>query len=323
MAYLPTLRPRWGRRSAALGALLWLLLLLPRIGDSPETALMQRIVLLAILVIVPLGLSLVPAPQSKDRDAWMYQLALLAQPLGAIAAIVSFLIEPGVPAAILAFLWFCETAVIALLGLWRIGHPEFRSAAEVSINAGLIYLPVGSGWLIVSRLGIQLFGYGDAIILLTAVHFHFAAYVAPILAGLAGRKLSKYGRVNQVFKLATTGIIVGIPLVAAGITFSPQLAFVGTISISLGLFLLAILVAGWIVPSLGVLPAQILLLISSASSLPAMAFACLYAYSIVFKKLFLAIPQMAATHGVVNAFGFALCGLVAWSIMDRSNKHNT
>jgi hypothetical protein len=320
MAYLPTLRPRWGRRSATLGALLWSLLLLPPIGDSPETALMQRVVLLGVLVIVPLGLSLVPATQSKDQNAWMYQLTLLAQPFGAIAALVSFLIEPAVPAAILASLWFCVTAVIALLGLWRFGQPEFRSAAEVSINAGLIYLPVGSGWLIVSRLGFQLLGYGETIILLTVVHFHFAAYAAPILAGLAGRKL-RYGRVDRVFKLAPIGIIAGIPLVAAGISFSPYLAFVGTILLSLGLFLLAILVAGWIVPSVGVLPAQILLLISSASSLPAMTFACLYAYSIVFKKLLIDIPKMAMTHGIVNAFGFALCGLIAWSIINRANTH--
>jgi len=282
---------------------------------------MQRIVLLGILVIVPLGLSLVPAPQSKDRDVWIYHLALLVQPFGAIAAIVSFLINPDVPAAILASLWFCVTAVIALLGLWRFRLPEFRSAAEVSINAGLIYLPVGSAWLIVSRLGIQLLGYGDTIILLTAVHFHFAAYAAPLLAGLAGRKLSKYGRVDQVFKLAPIGIIAGIPLVAAGITSSPYVAFVGTILISLALFLLAILVAGWIVPSVGVLPAQILLLVSSASSLPAMTFACLYAYSIVFKKLLIDIPKMAMTHGIVNAFGFALCGLIAWAIINRADTH--
>jgi YndJ-like protein len=65
-------------------------------------------------------------------------------------------------------------------------------------------------------------------------------------------------------------------------------------------------------------PAQVLLLISSASSLPAMSFACIYAYSIVFKKLLIDIPQMAMTHGVINAFGFSLCGLIAWTIVELS-----
>jgi hypothetical protein len=312
-----TLKPGWGIRSATMGGVVWLLLFLPRIGDSPETALIQRIVLLGILVIVPLALSLVPAPESKEQEVWLYQLALLAQPFGAIAAIASFLLEPGVPAAILACFWFCVTAVIALLGLWRLDEPELRSAAEVSISAGLIYLPVGGAWLVVSRLGIQLLGYGETIILLTAVHFHFAAYAAPILAGLAGRKLSTYGSVNRVFKLTPIGIITGTPLVAAGITLSPIVALAGTVLISIGLVLLAILVVGWILPSIRSLPAQMLLLISSVSTFPAMILASLYAYSIVFKRLVIDIPQMAMAHGILNAFGFALCGLIAWSILAR------
>ncbi|MGH9968818.1 MAG: YndJ family protein [Pyrinomonadaceae bacterium] len=317
MVNFPALKPGWARRSAALGGAVWLLLFLPRIGDSPETALIQRIVLLGILVIVPLALSLVPAPRSEEENTWLYKTAVLAQPFGAIAVIASFLLEPGGPAAVLAFLWFCVTAVIALFGLWRLGIPEFRSAAEVSINAGLIYLPVGGGWLVVSRLGVQLLGYGDTIILLTAVHFTFAAYAAPILAGLAGRKLIKSRSVDRVFKVVPIGIIAGTPLVAGGITFSPVMALVGAVMISIGLVLLAILVVGWIVPSIRSLPAQVLLLISSASSLPAMGLACVYAYSIVFKQLLIDIPQMAMTHGLLNAFGFALCGLIAWVILDH------
>ncbi len=103
---------------------------------------MQRIVLLGILVIVPLALSLVPASDSRDEESLLYRLALLAQPFAAIGAVVSFLLEPGVPAAVLAFLWFCETALIAMFGLQRLSRPELRSSAEVSINAGLIFVPV-------------------------------------------------------------------------------------------------------------------------------------------------------------------------------------
>jgi len=46
-----------------------------------------------------------------------------------------------------------------------------------------------------------------------------------------------------------------------------------------------------------------------------MVLACLYAYSLVAKTLVIDIPHMAMTHGVINAFGFALCGLVAWSLV--------
>jgi hypothetical protein len=51
-----------------------------------------------------------------------------------------------------------------------------------------------------------------------------------------------------------------------------------------------------------------------------MALASLYAYSIVFHKLIVDIPQMAMTHGVINAFGFALCGMVAWVLLLRRER---
>jgi hypothetical protein len=276
---------------------------------------------LGILVIVPLGLSLVPASESRDGESWLYRLALLAQPFAAIGAVVSFLLEPGVPAAVFAFLWLCETALIAMVGLQRLGRPQLRSPAEVSINAGLIFVPVAGLWLVVHRLGIQLLGYGDTIILLTAVHFHFAAYAAPILAGLAGRRLRQFPGVNRVFTLTPIGIIAGTPLVAAGISFSPALALVGTVMISIGLVLLATLVVGWILPSMESIPGRVLLLLSSVSCLPAMLLACAYAYSIVFHKLIIDIPQMAMTHGVANAFGFSLCGLVGWCLVNRGNSY--
>jgi hypothetical protein len=174
-------------------------------------------------------------------------------------------------------------------------------------------------WLVVHRLGIQLLGYGDTIILLTAVHFHFAAYAAPILAGLAGRRLTQFAGVSRVFKFTPILIVAGTPLVAAGISFSPALAFAGTLLISTGLVLLAVLVAGWILPSMKSIPGRVLLLISTVSCLPAMVLACIYAYSIVFKQLLIDIPQMAMTHGILNAFGFSLCGLVAWCFVNREN----
>ena len=318
MEHFLTVKPYWGRRSAVVGGLVWILLFALQIGDSPETGLIQRIVLLGILVVVPLGLSLAPGANANEQNVWLYQLALFSQPFGAIAAVVSFLLTPGVPAALLASLWFVVTAVIALLGLSRLSKPELRSAAEISISAGMIYVPVAGSWLIVSRLGIQLLGYGATIILLTAVHFHFAAYAAPILAGLAGRKLIEKGNPNRAFKLVPLGIIAGTPLVAAGITFSPVLALVGTVMISISLVILSVLVVGWILPAIPSLSARILLLISSASTLPAMVLATAYAYSIVTHKLIIDIPQMAMTHGLINAFGFTLCGLAAWSLIVNS-----
>jgi hypothetical protein len=103
--------------------------------------------------------------------------------------------------------------------------------------------------------------------------------------------------------------------VAAGITVSPLLAMVGALVISAGLFLLALLVLIWIVPSLSSFSARFLLILSSVSSLVAMVLASLYAYSIFARTLIIDIPHMAMSHGILNAFGFSLCGLLAWAIV--------
>ncbi len=319
---LPHPQPRWGRRSALFGGLIWLSLLPVQLGDSAETGFIQRLVLLGILVVVPLALSLAPAPGTNDKDSWLFRLALLTQPIGAIATIPSFLIKPGPLAAAFVSLWFWVTGVIAFWGLSRLLRAELRNPPELSISAGLLFLPVGSSWLIVSRLGIQLAGFGDTIILLTAIHFHFAAYAAPILAGLAGRKLNESGAARTTFVLIPIGIIAGTPLVAVGISFSPLIALVGTLLIATAVFLLAILITFFIIPRIDSLTARILLSVSAISSACAMLLACVYAYSIVVKTLLIDIPQMAQSHGLLNGIGFVLCGLIAWSVVQRPSPSN-
>jgi hypothetical protein len=116
--------------------------------------------------------------------------------------------------------------------------------------------------------------------------------------------------------IAAICVIAGTPLVAAGITASPVIALVGATVISWGLFCLALLNLGWIVPGLEPFP-KVLLMVSSLASIHAMVLACIYAYSIVFHKLIVDIPQMAMTHGIANSFGFALCGLTAWIMILR------
>ena len=53
-----------------------------------------------------------------------------------------------------------------------------------------------------------------------------------------------------------------------------------------------------------------------------MVLACLYAYSLATHTLILTIPTMAITHGLLNAFGFVTCSLIAWSqIAPREVRH--
>ena len=307
---------------ALVGGAAWLLLLPFSLSDSPEVELIQRILLLGVLVIVPLGLTLIGIV--SERSSVLLNIAGASQPFAALAIIISSFLAPGVPAGGLALPWLITTSLIGLDGLLCLGH--LRSAegspfATLSLLAAMIYLPVGAVWLIMSRLGIQPLEFGDTIVLLTAVHFHFAGFAAPLLTGLTGQHLPASSTTRPIYMLAVVCVIAGTPLVAAGITFSPLLALVGATVISIGLVCLSLTTITSFMPLVSSLLPRVLLVVSSLSVIPAMALAGVYASSIVFHKLIVDIPQMAMTHGVMNAFGFALCGLVAWVlILSRSEK---
>ena len=307
----------FSRRSAAVGVVVWVLLVLTTTTDSHETELIHRVAFFAFLVIVPLGLSLAPGEQTNG----LYRVAVLLQPLAAIVAIAAFFIQKGIGSAALAAVWFVFTGIVALFGLSRLFARGLRSLPETSIDAGLLYLSVGGAWLIVYRLGVQPFDYGETIILLTVVHFHFAGFAAPIVAGMAGRVLAR-SRVGtgKLFPVIVVAVVAAMPLVAAGITFSPWLGLAGTLLLSTGLVLLAVLTISRVLPAITSFTARVLLLLGALSSCAAMVLACLYAYSLVAHVLIVRIPTMAMTHGLLNAFGFAACSLVAWNIVSAKER---
>jgi hypothetical protein len=306
--------PRLPQASAVAGALCWLALLIIPSQEPFDLRIIKGIFLLGALVIVPLGLSLVATPDRRNRHSTIYRLALLTQPFGAAMVICSYFFEQGLVAALLASVWLVVTALIASFGIVRFLPRGATRAEEVAIDAGLMYLLVGGLWFVFSRYGLQPRGFGDTIVLLTAIHFHYAGFAAPILVGMTGRMLNNEdSRARRLLWLSCVAVITGTPLVAAGITLSPGLALMGACVIAVGLWLLAVLVVWRVLYSLpSYAGARVMLLVSSASSCAAMGLACLYAYSIVAGRLILSIPQMAMFHGVANALGFSLCGLIAW-----------
>jgi len=309
----------FARRSAAAGVGVWFLLVLAVTTDSHETELIHRVVFFAFLVIVPLGLSLAPGEQTMRLG--LYRLAVFLQPLAAVIAITSFFFGKGIASAALAAVWFVFTGIVALLGVTRLRSRGLHPLPETSIDAGLLYLPVGGAWLIVYRLGVQPFDYGETIILLTVVHFHFAGFAAPIVAGMAGRVLarSKVGT-GKTFPVIVVALVAAMPLVAAGITFSPWLGLAGTLLLSIGLVLLAVLTIARVLPAIVSLSARVLLLVGALSSCVAMVLASLYSYSLVAHVLILRITTMALTHGLLNAFGFTTCSLLAWSVFGAKER---
>lgn len=312
---------RFARLSAAAGVLVWLLLLPTTTSDLRETEVIHKVVFFGLLVIVPLALSLVEV-QERRTGSW-YRLVVLAQPLAALPALASFYFETGTLAGALSSAWFVFSILVALFGLLRLSSRGLRPLEESSIDAGLLYLAVAGGWLVIYRLGIQPFDYGETIILLTVVHFHFAGFAAPIIAGMGGRVLATRKHPQAMFQISVFAIVAAMPLVAAGITFSPWLGLTGTLLLAAGLVILAVLTAGWVIPSVAPVSSRLLLLFGALCSCSAMVLACLYAYSLPMKILIIDIPTMALTHGVLNAFGFVAGSLLAWTIVKSQKRKST
>jgi hypothetical protein len=300
----------FAKRSAFVGLLAWLIFLFLTTADSYETQLIHRVAVFGMLVIVPLGLSVVAA------DSFLYRTAVLVQPFAALLAAMSFLFEAGLLAALLSSAWLILTILVALLGITRIISRALYPLEELSMDAGLLYLPVAGIWLVIYRLGIQPFGYGETIILLTVVHFHFAGFAAPIIAGMSGRVLTTRAHPRWVYAFSVFAIVAAMPLVAAGITFMAVAGLIGTLLLAIGLVALAVLNVGWVMPAIGPAGKRSLLLIGALSSCAAMVLAFLYAYSLVAQTLIVTIPGMAVTHGLLNAFGFVGCSLLAYTLFE-------
>lgn len=196
----------------------------------------------------------------------------------------------------------------------RFLHRKRFSWAEVAIDAGLLFVAIGGGWLILSRWGATPLGFQEPIILLTAGHFHYAGLTLPILVGLAGKQLQ-----NLISRIATVGVISGVPLVAFGITvkhLKPEWALVEGISAwYLSLVCMLVVVMQFQIMSFTRHRLQrMLFFCSGLSLLVSMTLAIVYALGMYLGTEWLDIPTMLITHALLNVVGFALSGLLAYNV---------
>ncbi len=271
------------------------------------------ILLLAALVLVPLGLRLSDDAERGPLARRLLTTANWLQPPAAILLGASFAFDQGWLAAFLAIPWFIVTLLIAAVGAldaWRRG---WRLDGSTAFTAAYLFIPVGGGWGLISRAGLNPQDFSDAIVLLTAVHFHYAGFVLPIVAGLVVRSLRP--RKSDQFMLVA--IILGVPLIGVGISLSPRVEVGAAILLALGCTILAIRQIQAAITSRD--PTCITLLcVSSLSLLAAMGLAAVYAVGEFTGHAWLSIPTMIRTHGAANAFGFATCGLAGWALKRES-----
>ena len=308
---------RLARGWAMFGGALWVGAQLGPPLAAPGLDEVARLMTLAPLVLVPLTWS-----QRQDASEGALERAI-AWSLGPASALVlaSFYAGQGWPQAALILPWLLVCAAMALSELLVL-RLRLRDRAPIGWSrwarlAAHVYLPGGAVWWIAWRAGVELLGFPLLIVLLTAMHFHFAGYMAPWLASQAAAL--GHAQTSSAARRRATGVIVagvmsGMPLIALGIQLSAPLEVVSTL-----IFALSIMALGGLnLTQLGELAKRdrlgaALLGLSALSSFVTMLAALAFVARHLTLALGVTIPQMVLVHGWVNALGFALAGALGWA----------
>lgn len=131
--------PALAKHGASLaGAVVWVVSLLVLRPSPLDIIWAKFLLLLAPLVLLPLGLRLARSACSAtdDRLDRPWRTVTLAQPPTALLLCGAFLLPQGFAAAALAIPWLATTGLIALLGLARVGrHALGPCMRSVSMRA--------------------------------------------------------------------------------------------------------------------------------------------------------------------------------------------
>jgi hypothetical protein len=308
-----------GLLGAGIGAAVWMLSATWQVADLRSIAWSSALLTFAALVLVPLVLDLAGETDEVGNPRRLLDWARLLHMPAAVLLTVGCRLEPGAVAAGLALPWVALTGLLALAGVARIARRGLAPLWKFCRDAGLAMIAVGGAWTLADRLALHPLGFGPEIVQLTAVHFHYAGLVLPVITACVLREFPR----SRVASFAGWGVLAGVPLVALGIT-SAQLGG-GTVGEMVAAMVLApsamivavlqlrlALTGGW--PR----QAQALWVVAGMSLLFGMTLALLYAARDLALPLpWLNIPWMRALHGTANALGFALCGTLGWWLARR------
>ena len=305
---------------AGVGAVACVAYAAARISGPADAAWSHALLLFAALVLVPLALDLLrDETESAFTERWFRGIDWLQFP-AALLLLMACTLTPGVIAALLVIPWLVLTTMMAVIGVSRVRHGGLRRELDgLCRDAALIFALVGGAWTFTDRAGLQPLNFDSAIVTLTAVHFHYAGLLLPLVAGLAQRELFFFRFASR----AAVGVVLGVPAVALGIT-ATQLGAGPSVEAGAGC---GLALAGMAVGILHVRIAsdrgkaagtRALFAIGGISLFIAMVLAGVYAAREFITPLpSLGIPQMRLFHGMLNALGFGLCSVLAWRSLQR------
>jgi len=305
------------KRSAIIGGATWAALAAAFLSTRIHLTIIELLFLLGPLVVVPLGLELCIRTTDDAQFEFLWTIARWVQLPAALCAVASFWVSPSPASAALVAPWFCFGCFAAAIALKNFVWAFDRPFSLVCVSLSFPYLAVGCAWLMASRMGLMPMGFQEPIVLLTAVHFHFAGFAAPLLAMAVESKVKNRGAlVRRFFVAVAAGVLAGPGLLAAGFVIGPRVKLAMALVVAcseaaLSLYFLAS------IRGLRSRLAQAFIALSAASVLIAMVLAAVWAIGEFPLQPFVHLNEMAKFHGTANSLGFILCGLVGWSLADR------
>jgi hypothetical protein len=292
-----------------IGCGLWLALALASFAPRVHLGIIEVLFLLGPWVVVPLGAELVRGAGASKNNVVRDWVPIAAASL----TTVSFFLDNRTAAAWFASAWLLVCAAFAGDGLRRFVIAGTRSFTQFCFAAGEGYLLVAGIWLVASRAGLQLLAFREPIVLLTAVHFHFAGFASAVLAGLVDEAFAGR-RGGPILRAALLAVVLGPGILGLAFLLGPKVKLAAALMIALGQLGLAggMVCVGMASKNSG---GRWLLYVASASVAAGMILAAVWAIGEYPLQAFVNIRQMAEFHGVINAVGFVVCGLVGWSLL--------
>lgn len=294
-------------------------------------------------VVVPLGLALTVESARSDGPSDLTSRGIVyGAPVAVAFGVLGWLAPAGGSVAV------ASAAIYGTLGLITAAHAIARLSERLRKNSGPLLLRAGplhelahdlglglftvaGVWLFASRAGIPLLGFREPVVTFTAAHFHFAGFAAPTIIGGIGRLLSAGGGCSRsvltLYRVAATAVCAGIPLTAIGIATNATIEKAAAVTLALGMLAASTLIVVVVArrAARDSLASAALFVLSGSTLLLTMALAATFALtSSAGRGSSLAgaipLPTMIAWHGGANAFGFALPGLLALTLVSRARR---
>ncbi|MFD6467433.1 YndJ family protein [Streptomyces goshikiensis] len=297
------------------------------------TVLVNLIVTLGMLYVVPAGLRLIdPAGLRTAARLW---------PVPAALGALCLWLPRGIPATVLAALYAAAALALATRAPARLLEARRRSRAggsaggapprttvsgpaEVAVCTALVSPSIAATALVAERAGYRLFGFDLDILALTVPHFHFAGFTAALVAGLVcragatapatapGSAPGSAPSSATLSRWAAYSVPGGTLLVLLGYFIDDWAELAGAVVLTTGMWAVALLTWRDIRPGARDRTTGALLGTSAAVLVATMLLALWWAAGEATGITHPTLTWMAATHGLGNALGFALCSVLAW-----------